>query len=316
MDDYWVCGGSCIKADDGQYHLFASRWPKRYPFLEGYVFHSEVVHAVSPQPEGPYEFREVVLPARGEGFWDGKMPHNPTITRWGDTYYLYYIGSTYEGESPSPDSMARLKRLWLQPAYKNIRIGLATAQSLSGPWERHDAPILAPQPHGFDSVVVTNPAPCVTESGETFLVYRTHIRGSGNRLALARAPHPDSAYERVIQRPIAAAEVEDPFIWQQAGRFYVLAKDMTGEITGEKHAGVFLSTTDLTDWQLNDPPKAYSRLRYWDDGDSTMLGSFERPQLLIQDGRPTHLFAATADGPGGFRNAANTWNQVVPLRLK
>lgn len=28
---------------------------------------------------------------------------------------------------------------------------------------------------------------------------------------------------------------------------------------------------------------------------------------------PTHLFAATADGPGGFRNADNTWNMVIPL---
>jgi hypothetical protein len=39
----------------------------------------------------------------------------------------------------------------------------------------------------------------------------------------------------------------------------------------------------------------------------------ERPQLLIEKGVPTHLFAATADGPGGFYVCENSWNMVVPL---
>ena len=30
--------------------------------------------------------------------------------------------------------------------------------------------------------------------------------------------------------------------------------------------------------------------------------------------QPTHLFCATADGPGGFRNATRTWNMALPLR--
>jgi hypothetical protein len=29
--------------------------------------------------------------------------------------------------------------------------------------------------------------------------------------------------------------------------------------------------------------------------------------------QPTHLFCATGDGPGGFRNATRTWNVVLPL---
>ncbi len=61
-------------------------------------------------------------------------------------------------------------------------------------------------------------------------------------------------------------------------------------------------------------PRAYSRTVRGDDGREQVMGSFERPQLLIEDGVPTHLFAATADGPGEFTNAGSTWNMVTPLR--
>ena len=313
MDNYWIWGASAIKGPDGQYHLFASRWPKQYPFNQGYVYHSQVVHAVSEKPEGPYRFKNVALPRR-PGYWDGKMTHNPTIQQWEDTYYLFYIGSTYEGESPDGDSLSRIRQIYKKPAYKNIRIGVARSTSLDGPWERLDTPILAPQPTGFDSVVVTNPAPYINEDGSVDLIYRTHIRGTGNRLAYARADHPLGPYRRVLQAPISTAIVEDPFIWKQDNTYYILAKDMEGSITGEKHAGVFLTAKDLTQWTLGKNPKAYSRTVKWADGTQTVQGSFERPQLLIQNGRPTHLFAATADGPGGFRNANHTWNMVVPLK--
>jgi hypothetical protein len=57
----------------------------------------------------------------------------------------------------------------------------------------------------------------------------------------------------------------------------------------------------------------------WDDGSVTVQGSLERPQLLFHDGgagiaHATHLFCATGDGPGGFRNATRTWNMVLPLK--
>ena len=31
---------------------------------------------------------------------------------------------------------------------------------------------------------------------------------------------------------------------------------------------------------------------------------------------PIALFAAAADGPGGFDYAENTWNQVIPLQFE
>jgi len=80
-----------------------------------------------------------------------------------------------------------------------------------------------------------------------------------------------------------------------------------------RRLGIHATSRNGTDWQLSDPLKAYSRTVTWDDGTTTVQGCLERPQLLIEHGRPTYLFAATADGPGGFRNASRTWNMVIPL---
>ena len=100
MDGYWVWCGSVIKDDDGTYHMFASRWPKDITFHPGWMTSSEIVRATATRPEGPYTFQEVVLPARGAQYWDGRSTHNPAITRYKDTYLLYYMGSTHPLDDP------------------------------------------------------------------------------------------------------------------------------------------------------------------------------------------------------------------------
>ncbi|MFP4028531.1 MAG: hypothetical protein ACLFWL_12130 [Candidatus Brocadiia bacterium] len=110
------------------------------------------------------------------------------------------------------------------------------------------------------------------------------------------------------------AHIEDAYIWEENGKFQMIFKDRTDRITGEEHAGTHATSSDAIRWELSDPPKAYSRTVRWSDGEITTLGSLERPQLLIQNGRPTHLFAGCADGPGGFWRAEKTWNQCIPFR--
>ena len=317
MEDHWVWCGSVIRGDDGTYHMFAARWPKRFPFFDGYLTYSEVVHATSDTPEGPYAFQSVVLPARGEEFWDGWMTHNPTVRKCGEEYLLFYIGSTYTGPRPEPNEFIDSKSPKAGECYPNIRIGLATARSPWGPWERKDEPILHPRPGKWDGSVVTNPAPCVLHDGGILLYYRSNTP-DGLRIGAAKAASSGDTFERVSDDPVLHLEggnfVEDPFVWQTEDGFEMLAKDMTGGITGEKHAGVHAVSDDGLLWRLGDSPKAYSRRVVWDDGTVTVQGSLERPQLLFHDGEPTHLFAATADGPGGFENATRTWNMVIPLK--
>jgi hypothetical protein len=142
MDGYWVWCGSVIKGGDGKYHMFASRWPKTTGFGPYWLTNSEIVHAVSDKPAGPYKFSEVALPPRGSEFWDGQMTHNPAIRKYKDTYLLYYTGTTYNGIRPGPNNRVTDETPLTIYAHEHERIGLATSRSPYGPWKRLDKPIL------------------------------------------------------------------------------------------------------------------------------------------------------------------------------
>lgn len=318
MPGYWVWCGSAMRAEDGRYHLFAARWPQSLPFFAGYLACSEIVRAESATPEGPYVFQEVVLPARGAEYWDGRMTHNPTICRYGQEYLLFYIGSTYEGATPTAaDLRGEHADSTFTKTYQPFTIGVARADSLRGPWRRMEQPVLRPRPGKWDCTVATNPAPCVMDDGRILLYYRSNTP-QGLRIGLAAADAPDLPFERVCDEPVLrfaeGCHVEDPFVWHEAGRLHMLAKDMTGGLCGELHAGIYAQSEDGVHWRLPPKPKAYSRRVLWDDGSTTVQGCLERPQLLLEDGRPVCLFAATGDGPGGFHQCRNTWNLAIPLR--
>lgn len=325
QEGYWVWCGSVAEGEDGRYHMFAARWPKEYPFFHGYLAASEIVRASADEPEGPYRFDEVVLPERGAGYWDGRMTHNPFIVKYGDEFLLFYIGATYEGNTPTREEMDALR---LRPGgngrnfpwYSSIRIGMARASSVFGPWQRPDKPTFNSDPQGWDNSVVTNPSPCLSPDGRILLYYR----GSGCKLGLAIAPSPDAPFLRQGAEPIVALgegiEIEDPFVFWDDDHYEMVCKDLNGNVTGEFHATAHLISDDGVDWALAPQPKAWSRSIRWDDGTTTTQASIERPFILFCQNRSAYLFAATADGPGphdgrpGHYFAKNTWNMVIPLK--
>ena len=317
--DHWVWCGSVIRDDRRRYHMFASMWSRRVPFNPNWLTNSIVVRAESATPEGPYQYIEPVLSPRDARQWDGRMTHNPTIHRCPRTgrYLLFYTGSTYRGPEPTAGPPTEEQRL---EARANQRIGLAIADRPAGPWQRCDRPILEPRPGHWDALLTTNPAPCLLPDGSLLLAYKsTAAPRAPLQYGMARADRYDAPYTRLQDEPLLAkatlssVSYEDAYLWRSPCDFEMLFNDMTGHFTGEDHAGAHALSEDGLHWRLAAAPKAYSRTVRWADGSVTTQGSFERPQLLIQDGKPTHLFAATADGPGGFWNATRTWNMVVPL---
>ncbi len=321
MEGYWVWCGSVAKGDDGRFHMFASRWPKTFPMHPGWLIASEVVRASADTPEGPYRFEEVVLPARGAEYWDGRSTHNPHIVKHGSHYLLYYMGTTH----PLPDPAGDLgpEHPAAVVARSNKRVGLAVSESVFGPWTRLDVPILPARPGRFDSYLTSNPAPCVADDGSVLLIYkaRKHVGNGYGRMTIgaAAAPHWSGPYTVLKDEPIFDPDsfhIEDPFVWRTENGYALIAKDMDGHLGGQKHGGIHAESRDGVNWELSKSPQAYSRTVRLDDGSEPTLGSLERPFLLFQDGKPTHLFAAAADGAGGFQNAANTWNIVIPLRAR
>lgn len=327
MEGYWVWCGSVIKGDDGKYHMFAARWPKNLMFHPGWMVASEVVHATSTTPEGPYTFSEIALPARGAAFWDGRSTHNPKITRYKDTYILYYMGSThpFEDIQKHPDTLS-LTSPYATVGRANKRIGIATSKSLYGPWERKDTPILDTKPNTYYSFLTSNPAPWVEEDGSITMVfkaraYKNQYPFQGDMsLGVARAPHFNGPYTVVTPEPIFSmeryGEVEDPYLWKTKEGYYMIAKDQRGMITGRRHSGMVAFSKDGIHWAPTAVPLAYTKEILWNDGTTQVMGQLERACPLIENGVITHIFFGTMNGPGGFNNSTKSWNMVVPMKPK
>lgn len=322
LDDYWVWDASVIRDDAGIYHLFASRWPKSYRMHPGWVFKAEIVRATSTTLYGPYQFEEVVFAARGADFWDGRATFNPCIRRHGDQYLLFYTGTTYPYAEIKPHEAIDEDDRY-RTAQLGKRIGMASASSPVGPWRRPDQPLFDVRPGYFDSALISNAAPWVHPDGSVLLLYKTRtIEADGwsaQKLGAARADHFAGPYQPYLDHPIALSavtEIEDPHLWWQDDHYELIAKDMTGQITGEKNAALHAQSQDGANWSLCSPPKAYSRSVTWADGTQQVLGSLERPFLYLEDGVVRCLFAASGDGVAGFSDAKRTWVSALPLQTE
>ena len=319
MADQWVWCGSVIRAQDGRYHMFASIWDKNIPFVPHWLTNSRIVRAVADTPIGPYQYCDEVLPPRVPAMWDGRMTHNPTIHHDGKQYLLFYTGTTYDGSTPSPQHIITHQHPQAQQARANQRIGVAVSKQIQGPWIRLDQPILEPRPGHWDAYMTANPAVVIEQDNSILLYYKSALDEHGKLMyGLAKTDRWDACYQRVTDKPLfdfknTEAHIEDAYVWKEDGAYHMIFKDMTDQLTGEFHAGVQATSQDGIHWNLSQPPKAYSRNVQWDNGSHTLQGALERPQMLLENGKSTHLFFATADGPGKVRNAHQTWTMVVPL---
>jgi len=287
--------------------------------MSAWVTNSEVVVAVSDVPEGPYTFQKVVLPARGTDFWDGMVTHNPNIQYHEGKYILYYTGTTYNFEQPK-DSIPN--RQMYEQAWNNKRIGVAVSDSPLGPFKRKDEPILTPRPVNWDAAITSNPAPYIHGDGSVLLVYKSapvpYPERNNNRklqFGVARADHYLGPYERVgennrIEFSPIDTDVEDPYIWKDDDQYYMLAKCMNESITGEAQSGFLATSRDGVSWQISNNPLAYSKTVEFSDGAKEEMLKLERPQVLFEDGSPTHVFFAC-------RNLDDEiFNMVRPLKSK
>lgn len=323
-EGYWTWGSSVVKGDDGKYHMYVSRFPKSLPFHPGWMVASEIAHAVADVPQGPYRFCDVALPARGAQYWDGRSTHNPRILKRGHKYYLIYMGSTHPFADPLRSELT-LASPWCTVARANKRIGLAVADSPYGPWQRADKPILDTAPNTFYSYLTSNPSPVLQEDGSVLMIFKGRAYAGNGKysdmaLGVAYAPSIEGPYQVLNDRqPIfqvdGQGEAEDPFLWKDGRGYHVVFKDHVGKFTGERGGGVLAHSDDGIHWHADKAPKAYSRTVEWEDGSVEMQGQLERPFILFENGEPAYIFFATMDGPGGFGNAKESWNMVIPLSV-
>jgi beta-xylosidase len=294
LEGCYVWCNAPVDGPDGRTHLFFSRWPASLR-MSGWINASEIAHAVADVPEGPYTVLGTVLAPREPGHWDATTCHNPHIRKIGDRYALFYMGNS-NGKTDTK------------------RIGVALADSLDGPWQRSDAPLLEPGPTGaWDDHCTTNPSLIQHPSGEFWLYYKSWntaeydhgqppVRGN-RKYGLAVADRLQGPYHRHPRNPLIDfsgrgrnRQCEDAFVWLEDGRFKIIVRDM-GVFNHE--VGLIMESDDGLAW--SEPLIAYQPVRAYVDQPPaprhlTKYGRFERPQLLLRNGHPAYLFTTTQGG--------------------
>jgi hypothetical protein len=309
--DWYVWGCSPIYGDDGRVHVFYSRWPKEAGH-GGWLWCCEVAHAVADSPEGDFQTLETVLKGRGFGWWDGMTIHNPTIHKVGDRYALFHMGTS-------------------KNSVYTKRIGLAVADSLDGPWQRIDQPLLEPDPDpaAWNSICTTNPAFVQDADGKFCLYYKSWCindwekdlagglrpatedvgKFTNRQYGMAVADQLEGPYKMVGDGPIfnfrhlgENAQTEDATIWREGNRFKLIMRDMG--IWNHEY-GLYLESDDGVHW--GDPQVAYrGSQNYIPEAfhGAEREGRLERPQLLIRNGKPEYLFCALGGGAYGLSSGA------------
>jgi len=295
MEGYYIWCNSPIYGPDGKVHVFFSRWIEKKK-MGGWINGSEICHAVADTPESEFKFIETILAPRGPGFWDATTCHNPFITKIDDQYCLFFMGNS-NGKTDTK------------------RIGLATAPTLDGPWTRPDQPLLLPGPTGaWDDHCTTNPA-VIKHDGKYMLFYKswntkeyeesTDPLIKGNRkYGLAIADKLEGPYIKYAGNPVidfskrgsGNKQMEDAFVWWENNRYNLICRDM-GIFNHEY--GLLMDSKNGTKW--SEPEIAfYDAPHYIQQPEPPSYlkkyGRFERPQLLLKDGKPEYLFTASQGG--------------------
>jgi len=218
FDTSCICCGTLVKSHiDQKYHLYYSRWSRKLG-MNAWVTHSEIAHAVSDSPFGPFEFKNVALPAKGEKYWDGLVTHNPTIHYFNGKYYLYYMGNTGDGK-PTCNSLNCTHR-------NNQRIGVAFADDPNGPWTRFNEPVIDVSKMPFGGPVV----------------HLTAITGN-----------PEGPFIKQLNPVITAQNLdfpaEDPFVWYDDKSYYAIVKDMNGAFTNAGRSLALFCSEDGLNWE-------------------------------------------------------------------
>ena len=305
--DYYIWGASMVRASDGVCYLFYSRWPKNKGFA-GWLDYSEIACATASEPGGPYQFHEVILKGSGEGNWNEQSAHNPSVKKFGDKYYLYFISHTNRDLGKDSE---RENHRWGQ------RIGVAIAGHPKGPWTVLDEPIIDYQEGKGAYGYMVNPSVEQTPEGSYVMIFKTRSKKRGLKKKLiqciATAPTPEGPYTIAKDPILTEASAEDPYMWYAKDRFYAILDDHLGHYTGTEGLALFESE-NATDWKASEYPLVSKPEIKWDDGKITPLRFLERPQVWLDDeGNPKMLFCAAMSG--SETDTANlSFNVHIPLK--
>jgi hypothetical protein len=288
-ENFTVWGASPVVDDAGKVHLFAARWPEAN-VNPAWRKSSEIAHYVADRPEGPFRFVSVVVKGSGvAGAWDRYAPHNPEIKRFGDTFALVYIANSDFRQPPHPF---------------NQKIGMLTAKSPAGPWQKVGLVLDNQTGHFSEGSQVVNPA--IIKVGDKFHLYYKTSSNQGGKwrtvFGVALADKLEGPYRHQPQ-PVTAEGVviEDASVFEWAGKVCLLTTDNHGLVTGLE-GGLALWVSDdgihfKRDWIQLGMRLFPAYLRAYDARNAKRVygnrPKAERPKMLTIAGKPAYLYVSS-----------------------
>ena len=148
------------------------------------------------------------------------------------------------------------------------------------------------------------------DDGSVWLYYRGDDSDT-NGFGVARAAHWKGPYERQFggaplfgKRPKPRSA--DLFVWRDARGYHMLS---CGQGIAKRMLGGVAYSTDAVNWKPVATRPAFSHELYYADRGRLAFKNRARPQLLFQDGVPTHLVTAVEE-----LKAYKTFTSVVPIQ--
>ncbi len=318
---YNIWCGSVVRGNNGKFYMLYSRWPRSGGHF-AWIPKSEIALAKADKPEGPYHHVKVVLPPRGNQYWDGVCTHNPAAIVYKGKFYLFYMGTTGTSQVSMPASMKEPN--WWE--YRNNqRIGVAVADDPEGEWKRFDKPVLdvSKDSSALDALMVSNPAITIEPSGRAVLVYKEVSRGKALKggkvhfgVAFSKSllgpfeKYPQPIFEgKTKGKDSVWMLAEDPYLWNYKGTNYAIVRDVVGYFTDKQSPLSILSSKDGINWLPSKYPKVIPLKLQFEDG-TTADDKLERPCLYTEKGVPKLLFGAL-----GFEKRKYSVNVAIPLKF-
>lgn len=267
--DYW--DGSILRAPDGKYRMFASRWEQSKGH-RGWA-NSKAIEAVGDSAFGPYRDKGLCWPDN-----EGGKGHNVIALKLPHGGYAVVVSETRNGDVFTSRSIdgpwKHLGEITVdQSAFHSLRTP-GDMQPLRGPdpkpWHGSNVSLIVRRDGGFE---------IVQRSGQ-ILISRKSILGPYK-------VEGDSIYRGLTSLPQDHLErLEDPLLWFSGGWYHIVVNNW-----GDRRAYHLISRNGITDWKFQglafDPGADFIR---YTDGSVNHWNKLERPGVVMENG---HVIAIT-----------------------
>jgi MYXO-CTERM domain-containing protein len=271
--NYFYWDGKIIKASDGKYHLFCSRWPASYG-IGGWMGVSIAVHAVSDNALGPYTDKgQLYTYSNGKG-------HNTTGLTVADGTYGVVESAIVPG--------------WL-----------FTSPSLDGPWTYRNS--IAWNNNGHNPDAVTSNLQITVGPDNRYWAISSHgfVMDSDQFLGTYKI-ETDRIYP--IISGMNDPNAEDPIIWYSGGFWHVVYNYWDA-----RKGYHLMSVDGIHSWKNMGVAldRSTNFIRYT-DGTVNHWGNMERPNVIMENGHVVYFtFAVTDQNKDQANNCCATASKVL-----